>query len=63
MNLLAELDKTISLLEAQIPGSLANPQNAKLERGLEKTVAEYFKRVDGAIPDVTEIYLRNVVIE
>ncbi|MDD5081762.1 MAG: hypothetical protein PHU08_00170 [Dehalococcoidales bacterium] len=63
MNLLTELDETLKLLEAQIPGSLANPQNAKLERGLEKTVAEYFKRVDDAMPDLSEIYYRNAVIE
>jgi len=58
--LIAELDSVIRLLEKQIPGSLEKPQNAKLERDLERTMGKYFQSLGNAMPDLSDIYYRNV---
>jgi len=55
-----EINGILSLLEARLPGSLENTQNAKLERDLEKTMAKYFDALDKAMPDLSELYSRNV---
>ena len=62
IEVIAELDKTIKLLEAEIPASLENPENAKVEKGLKKELAKYFKQVEQAIDwtGLKKIYNKNV---
>ncbi len=59
---IAELDKIISLLEAQIPASQASPKNQRLKRKLEREVRKYFRKLEQAFPyaKLAGIYNRNV---
>ena len=62
MNLIGELDETIKLLEAQIPANPGSEKNERLEKGMERTLARYFRGLDQAV-DITaleQIYYRNV---
>lgn len=47
MTLLEQLDKTIQLLEQQIPASPA--RNANIENALKREMADYFRALDQAI--------------
>lgn len=62
MNLIGELDETIELLEAQIPANPGSDKNERLEKRMEKTLAQYFKGLDQAIDmdALEQIYYRNV---
>lgn len=57
-----ELDETIELLEAQIPANPASSRNQRLERGMQNSLAEYFKEVSDAIgwDTLQQIYYRYV---
>jgi len=62
MDLLQELDKTIALLEADIPANPSSEKNEKIEKRMERSLAQYFRGLDDAI-DITaleQIYYRNV---
>ena len=56
------LDETIKILENQIPANPASERNEKLEKRMQKSIAEYFKNVDQAIDwnALGQIYYRNV---
>jgi len=60
--ILQELNQIARLLEAEIPASLENPANQKIENGLARELARYFRQLDQAIDwSVLErIYLNNV---
>jgi hypothetical protein len=60
LGLLDELDKTINLLEQQIPASPA--RNANIENALRRELANYFKSLDQALDwnALEQIYYRNV---
>jgi hypothetical protein len=62
MNLIAELDKTIQLLEGRIPANPASEKNEKLEKRMQKSMAEYFNQIDQAIDwnTLEQIYYKNV---
>lgn len=62
---IAELDKTIRLLEAEIPASLENPANQKVEAGLKRELQRYFRQLDQAIDwgALERIYYKNVKME
>ncbi len=57
---LAELDQVIALLEARIPANIDSPANQKLAKAMQKDIAEYFRQMEMALPDLTELYYRNV---
>jgi len=48
--LIEELEKTISLLEATIPANPGGPKGQRLESQLEGDVARYFRALGQAIP-------------
>ena len=62
MNLITEINKTIQLLENQIPANPASTRNERLEKQLTKSLNEYFKGLDQAIDwnGLEQIYYRNV---
>jgi len=62
MNLVNELDETIKLLENQIPANPASDKNEKIERGMQRSLAQYFRNIDQAIDwnALEQIYYRNV---
>ena len=62
MNLLAEIDETIKLLENQIPANPASNKNEKIEKGMQRSLARYFRDVDNAIDwnALEQIYYKNV---
>jgi len=62
MNLIGELDKTIELLEAQIPANPASDKNERLEKRMERSLSEYFSDLENAIDwnALEQIYYRNV---
>ena len=47
---IAELDSILRLLEATIPANPNSPKNQRLEKGLEKELAKYFKDLEQAFP-------------
>ena len=55
-----EINGILKILEAKIPGSLADPRNSKLERDLEQTMGRYFDSLRDAMPELSEIYYKNV---
>ena len=57
-----EIDETIKLLENQIPANPASDKNEKIEKRMQKAMAEYFQNVDKAIDwnGLEQIYYRNV---
>lgn len=62
MNLINELDKTIKLIENDIPANPGSEKNERLEKRMERSLAQYFRGLDQAI-DITaleQIYYRNV---
>ena len=50
MTLIAELNQLIQILEAQIPANPSSEQNQRLEKRLEKELAKYFRKLEGAFP-------------
>jgi len=62
MNLIAELDETIELLEADIPANPASKKNERIQNGMQKSLAQYFRDIDQAIDwnALEQIYYRNV---
>jgi len=62
MNLLTELDATIKALDDKIPANPSSDKNEKLEKRMERSLAQYFRGLNDAI-DITaleQIYYRNV---
>ena len=57
-----EIDETIRLLENQIPANPASDKNEKIEKRMQRSLAEYFHNVDRAIDLNTlgQIYYKNV---
>lgn len=47
---MAEIDETIALLEADLPGSAEGPEGQRLANSMEREVREYFKALDTALP-------------
>jgi len=62
IDLLAEIDQTVALLEADIPANPSSAKNEKLEKRLERSLARYFRHIDQAIDieGLEKIYYRNV---
>ena len=62
MNLIGELDETIKALEAQIPANPGSEKNERLEKRMERTLAQYFRGLDQAmdVNALEQIYYRNV---
>jgi len=62
MSLIAELDETIELLEAQIPANPTSEKNERIQHGMQKSLAQYFRDIDQAIDwnALEQIYYRNV---
>lgn len=50
MTVVTELDKLITLLEAQIPANPNSPANLKQRKRLERNLAKYFKKLEQAFP-------------
>lgn len=62
MSLLAELDATIDALDDTIPANPSSHKNEKIQKRMERSLAQYFRGLDDAI-DITvleQIYYRNV---
>jgi len=59
---IAEIDSIIQLLEAQLPASMSNKDNKKLEAALKMSMANYFKTLMDAFPfqKLEELYQQNV---
>ena len=59
---LDELDETIELLESQIPANPKADKNEKIEKRMQKSLAQYFRSIDNAIDwnTLEQIYYRNV---
>ena len=62
MTILAELDQIINLLEAEIPANPNSPENQRLAKRLQSSLAEYFKSLDDAFPydQVDRLYYKYV---
>ncbi len=62
MTVIAELDRTIQLLEALTPANPNSPANETRRRKLERDMARYFRALDKAFPynKLTGIYNRYV---
>lgn len=62
MNLIAELDETIELLETNIPANPRSKKNERTQNGMQRSLAEYFRNIDQAIDwnTLEVIYYRNV---
>jgi len=60
--ILHELNQIVRLLEAEIPASLENPANQKIENGLKRELQRYFRALDQAIDwsALERIYYSNV---
>jgi len=60
--LLIEIEKTIRLLEAEIPANPNAPKNGKLEQRLAKDLRDYFRDLSDALPwdDIEMLYYRLV---
>ena len=56
------LDETIKLLENQIPANPASERNERLEKRMQKSIAEYFHDVDQGIDwnALEQIYYKGV---
>ena len=57
-----EIDETIRLLENQIPANPASDKNERIEKRMQKSVAEYFRNIDQALDwnALEQIYYKNV---
>lgn len=56
------LSECIKLLEANIPANPASEKNEKIEKGMQKSLAQYFRQLDDALDwnTLEQIYYRNV---
>jgi len=63
--ILHELNQIVRLLEAEIPASLENPANQKIEEGLKRELQRYFRALDQALDwgTLERIYYNNVKVE
>ena len=61
-NVIDELDKTIRLLENDIPANPGSEKNERLEKRMERSLAQYFRGLDQALDlnALEQIYYRNV---
>lgn len=61
-NLIDELDKTIALLEIEIPANPGSDKNERLEKRMERSLAQYFRGLDQALDlnALEQIYYRHV---
>jgi SPP1 gp7 family putative phage head morphogenesis protein len=48
--LIAEINRILKLLESQLPASMGDPRNLRLERSFKKSLAEYFDGLEQAFP-------------
>ena len=60
--LLTEIEKTIRLLEADIPANPASPKAERLEASLAKDMRAYFRDLSDALPwsDLEMLYFKLV---
>ena len=60
--LLTEIEKTIRLLESEIPANPASQKNARLEQNLAKDMRGYFRDLSDALPwnDLEMLYYKLV---
>ena len=63
--LLTEIEKTIRLLEADIPANPASPKAERLEASLAKDMRAYFRDLSDALPwsDIEMLYYKLVKSE
>ena len=63
--LLTEIEKTIRLLEADIPANPASPKSKRLEASLAKDLRDYFRGLSNALPwsDLEMLYYKLVKSE
>ena len=63
--LLTEIEKTIRLLEADIPANPASPKSKRLETSLAKDLRDYFRGLSNALPwsDLEMLYYKLVKSE
>jgi len=62
MSLIAEIDETIKAVEEKIPANPKSTKNERIEKRMERSLAQYFRGLNQAI-DMTaleQIYYRNV---
>ena len=62
MDLLTEIDATIKALGDAIPANPGSHKNEKIQKRMERSLAQYFRGLNDAI-DITaleQIYYRNV---
>jgi len=62
MTVITELDKTIKILEAQVPASPESPDNVRKAKSLERDLAKYFKNLEQAFPyaKIEKLYSKYV---
>lgn len=62
MNLLTELDATIKAVEEKIPANPSSEKNERIEKRMERSLAQYFRGLNDAIDmsALEQIYYRNV---
>ena len=60
--LLTEIEKTIRLLEVDIPANPASPKAERLEASLAKDMRAYFRDLSDALPsgDIEALYYKKV---
>jgi len=63
--ILQELNQIVQLLESEMPASLKNPANQKIEEGLKRELQRYFRALDQALDwgTLERIYYNNVKME
>ena len=62
LELKAELDTIIRILEAKLPANISSPENQKLENALKSDMAEYFSALDETLPinEIEMLYYKYV---
>jgi len=57
-----EIDETIRLLENQIPANPGSDKNERIEKRMQRSLAEYFRNIDQALDwnALEQIYYKNV---
>ncbi len=62
IEVIANLDDLINLLEANIPANPASSKNESIEKGLQKSLSEYFRDLDNALDwnRLEQLYYKNV---
>ena len=65
MNLVNELDKTIELLEADIPANPTSKKNERIQNGMQRSIADYFRDIDRAFDwnALEQIYYKHARTE